>query len=423
MNSIHKTRVRSWALYDWANSAFATTIMAGFFPVFFQTYWSKGTDSAQTTANLGTTLAISGFALAVLAPILGATSDLGGVKKKSLFAFMMVGVLGTAALAFLGEGEWPKAAVIYGFSLFAFSAANVFYDSLLPSVSTGDTDKVSSLGFAMGYLGGGVLLAINVLMFQKPEMFGFAGPVEAVKGSFLTVAVWWLVFSIPLFVFVPEPATAREKLTWLHSVRSSFAEIASTLRKIKSQRNLMLFLLAYWLYIDGVYTVISMAVNHGVSIGLKSSALITALLLTQFVGAPSAMFFGWLASRMSPKKLILIGIVVYAGVVIFATQMQNEIQFYSVAAVIGLVQGGVQALSRSFYAKMIPAKYAGEYFGFYNLIGKFASVGGPALVAIGATLTGSARYGILGLLVLFVAGGFILIFVREELPGGARLPN
>ena len=397
--------------------------MAGFFPLFFQKYWSAGADPAQTTSNLGITLAVSGFALAVLAPILGATSDLGGVKKKSLFFFMMVGVFGTAALAYLGEGEWLKAAVIYGFSIFAFAAANVFYDSLLPSVSTGDTDRVSSLGFALGYLGGGLLLAVNVLMFQKPELFGFADATSAVKGAFLTVAVWWLLFSIPLFLFVPEPATARTKLSWLTSVRASFGEIRSTLGKIKSQRNLMLFLLAYWLYIDGVYTVISMAVNHGVSIGLSSSALITALLLTQFVGAPSAIFFGWLASRISPKKLILVGIFVYAGVVIFATQMNNELEFYAVAAVIGLVQGGVQALSRSFYAKMIPPKFAGEYFGFYNLIGKFASVGGPLLVALGASLTGSARYGILGLLVLFVAGGLILVFVREELPRSAGLSN
>lgn len=414
----------SWGFYDWANSAFATTIIAGFFPVFFQKYWGAGADPADTTAHLGTTLAISGFALAILAPILGATSDLGGIKKKSLFVFMLAGVAGTFALATLGEGEWLKAAVLYGLSLFAFSSANVFYDSLLPSVANDDdTDRVSSLGFALGYLGGGLLLAVNVVMFQKPELFGFADPTQAVKAAFFTVAIWWLVFSIPLFLFVPEPATARAKLSWVASVRSSFAEIRATLGKIKAQRNLMIFLLAYWLYIDGVYTVMSMAVNHGVSIGLRSSALITALLLTQFVGAPSAMFFGWLASRMSPKKLILIGIVVYAGVVVFATQMENEMQFYFVAAVIGFVQGGVQALSRSFYAKMIPAKYAGEYFGFYNLIGKFASVGGPALVAIGATLTGSSRYGILGLLVLFIAGGMILFFVREELPRSTRLSN
>lgn len=406
--------VLSWALYDWANSAFATTIMAGFFPLFFQLYWSKGADPAITTAKLGTTVSFASFIIAFMAPFLGAAADLGGLKKKFLFLFFLCGAVSTFFLGFVGEGQWLWAAAIYGLAFFGFTAANIFYDSLLPFVAKGQEDSVSSLGFGLGYLGGGLLLVVNVLMYQKPEMFGFADGTEGIKASFMSVALWWALFSIPLFAFVKEPAfTPRAASSLLHKTKQAWTTVLQTLRKIRADRNLFVFLLAYWLYIDGVYTVITMAVNHGVALGFKPSSLIAALVITQFVGFPSAIAFGRLARPFGCRKPILFAISIYILVVLYATQLQNETEFFILAAVIGLVQGGVQALSRSFFAKIIPPELSAEYFGFFNLVGKFASIIGPLIVAIGAYLTGSTRYGILGLLILFFVGGALLLQVKE----------
>ncbi|MGE3756670.1 MAG: MFS transporter [Pseudobdellovibrionaceae bacterium] len=413
--------VMSWALYDWANSSFATTVMAGFFPLFFQLYWSKGADPAVTTAKLGTTVSIASFAIAILAPFLGAAADLRGLKKKFLFVFCVGGVIFSASLGFVPQGEWLSAAITYGAALLCFTATIVFYDSLLPSVAKGNEDEVSAFGFGLGYLGGGILLAINVLMMQRPALFGFESEVQGILASFISVAIWWAVFSIPLFLYVPEPGLGVSTPSETHiftkifeGTKKTLSTVSGTLGKIKSNRNLFTFLIAYWLYIDGVYTVITMAVNHGVAIGLKPAALITALLITQFIGFPSALVFGKVARPFGCKKPILFAILVYFLVVIYSVFLETELEFLILAAVIGLVQGGVQALSRSLFSRMIPSELSAEYFGFFNLIGKFASIVGPAIVAIGAYVTGSSRYGILGLLVLFILGGTLLLTVKEQ---------
>lgn len=407
-------KIFSWALYDWANSVFFTTVMAGFFPVFFRQYWSNEANVSVGTERLGWILSISGFLLAVVSPTLGVLSDKKGLKKKLLFASMLLGVLCTGGLYFVGAGGWLTAALLYGTSLFLCSASCVFYDALMVSVCKPDEyDFVSSFGYALGYLGGGILFLINVLMFLHPAWFGIPDPVTAVKISFLTVGVWWFIFTLPLMVNVDEPAFAPQKKSIYQLTGETFRDLRRTLKEIFHDKNLFYFVLAYWLYIDGVFTVMSMAVDFGMALGFESSNLIKALLITQFVGFPSAYLFGSLAKKISNRNLILFCLAIYVFTIIAAAHMSQAWHFYVLAGVIGFSQGGVQALSRSLFAQLIRAEQSGEYFGFFNLLGKFASVIGPALVAITARFTGDARQTILSLLLLIMGGGFFLWKVKK----------
>jgi len=404
----------SWALYDWANSSFSTTIMAVFFPVFFQKYWGQGSDSTLTTARLGTTITIASLIIAFLSPTLGALADQRGSKKLFTFLFMILGVFGCGLMAFIGVGDWLTAAVAYAIAQIGFNASCVFYDAFLPSIAPGKkANQASSLGFGMGYLGGGILLLLNVLMTQFPEKFGLADSTEAVKFSFLSVALWWSVFSIPLFLNVPEPQTMKTGLSLLKATHHSVMGLWATLKGLLHEKNILLFLVAFWLYIDGVYTVMTMAVDFGISIGLSDQDLIPALLIVQFVGFPTAILYGQLAKKWKCRTLILSCIFVYAITVVGAAQMSTAWHFYFLACIIGVVQGGVQALSRSLYSRMIPPAASGEYFGLFNLVGKFASIFGPLLVGWGAYLTGDPRKGMMGLLILFILGGALLYRVKE----------
>lgn len=410
-------KVIAWSFYDFANSVFYTTVMAGFFPVFFKQYWSQGISAVASTERLGWILSISGFLLAILSPTLGAVSDQRRNKKKFLAVTMFIGVICTLSLSFVTSGDWLIAALLYGTALFMCSASCVFYDSLLPYVcKPDDYDFVSSLGYSLGYLGGGVLFAFNVLMFSKPEWFGLIDGIIAVRWSFVTVAVWWLVFSIPLFRFVPEPhlKLVNQKHSIIRLTKDSLAELKETLKHVVQNRKILLFVIAYWLYIDAVYTVMAMAVDFGMALGFEASALIKALLITQFVGFPAAYLFGALSAKYSNRNLILVALAVYAGVIIAATRMTQVSDFYLLAAVIGLAQGGVQALSRSLFAQLTPQEKSGEYFGFFNLLGKFASVLGPALIAVFARVTGDSRIAMLSLLILIFAGGFFLMQVKVK---------
>jgi MFS transporter, UMF1 family len=407
-------KVLSWAMYDWANSAFSTTIMAGFFPVFFQKYWGLGADPTLTTARLGTTITIGSTILAFLSPTLGALADHRGNKKIFTFFFMLIGLLGCSMMAFIGAGGWVWAAVAYSVAQIGFNASTMFYDGLLPSIAPGrKADQASSLGFGLGYLGGGVLFLLNVIMYLKPQLFGLSDGVQAIKFSFLSVAVWWAIFSVPLFLYVPEPHAARGTGSWLKATRQSISGLLQTFKRLVKEKNTLIFLVAFWLYIDGVYTVMTMAVDFGISIGLNSQHLMTALLIVQFIGFPAAIVYGQLAKRWGCRIPILTCIVVYAVTVVLATRMSESWHFYLLACVIGLVQGGVQALSRSMFSRMVPPAASGEYFGIFNLVGKFASIFGPLLVGWGAYLTGDPRKGMLGLLVLFVIGGCLLFAVKE----------
>jgi UMF1 family MFS transporter len=409
----------SWALYDWANSAFATTVMAGFFPVFFSRFWSAGADTALTTFRLGMVNAAAGLAIAVLAPLLGAIADRGGHRKSMLLAFSLLGIGTTFALYFVGEGQWVAAAILFALGTLGFNGGVVFCDALLLDVAAPrDYDRVSALGYALGYLGGGVLFAINVLMVVKPALFGLADATAAVRWSFVTVAVWWAVFTVPLLLGVRE-APARSGPAVRNAFTAGWQELISTFRHVRTQPVLLQFLLAYWLYIDGVNTVIKMAVNYGMALGLDSTDLLGALLLTQFVAFPASLAFGWFGKRIGARAAVLLGLVIYAGLTIWAYFLDSALEFYLMAATLGLVQGGVQSLSRSLYGRLVPQGKSAEFFGFYNMVGKFGTVLGPALMGGVALLTGSTRASILALLLLFVAGGLLLWRVRFAATGSA----
>ena len=387
MSSVFTRRpVLSWALYDWGNSAFATTVMAGFFPVFFNGFWSVGADGSLTTARLSFANGIASLVVALLAPIIGAIADRGGSRKKFLFVFAALGIVMSGGLYFVQQGNWAVAVLLYVCATVGFAGSNVFYDSMIVDVAKPDEfDMVSAYGYALGYLGGGILFAVNVLMTLQPAWFGLADATQAVQVSFLTVAIWWLVASVPLLLWVEEAPTVDQKPA-LGAVRAGFQQLMDTARAIGELKPVLIFLCAYWLYIDGVYTIIKLAVDYGIRLGFESSQLVLALLLVQFVAFPSALFFGWAAKYVGVKRGILIALSVYMLTTIWASRIVEVWEFFGLAIVIGLVQGGVQSLSRSLYARIIPADKTGEFFGFYNMLGKFASVLGPVFVGVVALL-------------------------------------
>ncbi|WP_330219977.1 MFS transporter [Acidihalobacter prosperus] len=399
----------AWALYDWANSAFATVVMAGFFPIFFREYWSRGQPSETITFHLGVVNSTASLLIALLAPVLGAMADRGRTKKRFLALFTLLGIAGTASMFLLGGGHWQYAAVLYTVAVIGYMGANIFYDALLVAVAKPrDYDRVSSLGYGLGYLGGGGLFAVCVALTLWPSRFGLSDAAEAVKGAFLLTAVWWGVFSMPLLLRVPEPDGGSPVAGWGKVARAGWRQLLETLRHIRSLKLVGGFLLAYWLYIDGVNTVIRMAVNYAMSLGFGSQQLIAALLLTQFVGIPAAIAFGYLGERIGTRTAILFGIGVYVLATLWAAVMHSTWEFYAIAAVIGLVQGGVQGLSRALYARLIPSEKSGEFFGFYNMLGKFAAVIGPLLMGVTALVSDDPRLSILSILILFLSGAILL---------------
>jgi len=411
-----------WVLYDWANSAFATTVMASFFPIFFKEYWTVGTDPVVSTAKLGLANAAAGILVALMAPVLGAIADRGEAKKNFLLFFAAIGILATSALYLVPRGSWQMAAACYVFAMMGFAGSIIFYDSLLTTVATeARRDFVSSLGFSIGYLGGGVLFALNVWMTLSPATFGLPDSGEGVKLSFLSVGLWWAAFSLPL-IFLVRERTGTVKKARRAVIREGLGQLRDTVREIRHMKTIFLFLVAYWLYIDGVDTIIVMALDYGLSIGFKAEDLIVALLITQFIGFPSALFFGYLGERIGAKQAILIGIAVYLFITIYAAFIDDKREFFILACMIGLVQGGVQALSRSLYSRIIPADKSAEFFGFYNMLSRFATVAGPVLIAMtgiaarsmGFAGSTASRIGIVSVAILFLAGGLVLRFVDED---------
>lgn len=404
--------VLAWALYDWGNSAFATTVMAGFLPVFFKQYWSAGAPATVSTFRLGLLHAAGGALIALLAPFLGAMADRGGLRLRLLALFTLLGTATTAALYLVPQGDWVMAMALYGLAGIGFAGGVTFCDALLMDVAEPpEYDLVSAWGYALGYVGGGVLFAVNVLMTLQPARFGLASPAEAVRLSFVMVAGWWLLFTLPALLWVRERGPVGT-LPAGAAMRAGLSELGATLRSIRSYRPLVWFLLAYWLYIDGVNTIIKMAVDFGLSLGFPQQSLIVALLVTQFIAFPAALAFGWIGQRIGARNGIFIAIAVYAAATVAAYFMDSVGDFYLLAIVIGLVQGGIQSLSRSCFAAQIPPGKQGEFFGFYNMMSKFAAVLGPLLVGSVALLTGSSRAGILSVLVLFGSGALLLWHAR-----------
>lgn len=417
----NKKTILGWSTYDWANSAFATTIMAGFFPIFFNQFWSVGSDPTISTARLGLANSTAGIIIALSAPLLGAIADKGSSRKKFLFFFAYMGAVMTTALYFVSKGNWTLAVLLYILASIGFSGGNIFYDALINFVSSEKRmDFVSSLGFSLGYLGGSLLFAVNIWMTHNPSMFGFTDTSHAVRFSFLTVGIWWAVFSIPLFLFVEEPKGGRAQSD-TSVIKEGLAQFVATFHEVRHLKTIFVFLIAYWLYMDGVDTIIRMAVAYGISIGFNPGDLAMALLITNIIGFPSTIAFGYLGTMIGAKRAIFIAIGVYLFVSIWGAFIRYKMEFFSLAIMIGLVQGGIQALSRSFYAKIIPPQKSAEFFGFYNMLGKFAVVIGPVLMGgVGLLIRSwgfeshvASRVSITSISLLFIAGGILLFFVDE----------
>ncbi|HEY5929365.1 MAG TPA: MFS transporter, partial [Burkholderiales bacterium] len=364
--SAERKAILSWALYDWANSVFLLIVASAFFPVFLKQYWNADGDPSGSTLLLGAANSGASIIVALLAPIAGAIADRGAAKKKYLLACTVVAAVATAALSLAGRGEWQAAVLLFILASIGFSIALIFYDALLVTVATeGQMHIVSALGYGLGYLGGGLLLIVNIAMTIWPHAFGLADSAQAVRASFILVGLWWVLFTIPLVLFVRErsiPATLGGRAAIVAALR----QIAATLREVRKLRAVWLFLLAYWCYIDGVYTIARMAVDYGMAIGLKPTSLIVALLITQLVGFPASMAFGYAGTRIGAKAAILAGILAYIGATAWSYYMTELWEFFVLAGMIGIVQGGVQSLSRSFYARLVPPAQAGEFFGFFN---------------------------------------------------------
>ncbi|MEJ2273773.1 MAG: MFS transporter [Woeseiaceae bacterium] len=403
----------AWAFYDWANSSFALSVLAVLFPLVLGNYWSAGDDGAAVTARLGWITFAASAIVCVTAPFFGAIADAGGYRKRFLFFLALLGAIMTAALGWVGEGNWPVALGVYLFASIGYYSSTVFYDSLLVDVTEPrHYSFVSTLGFACGYLGGALLLTLHLWMVKSPATFGLAGPAEAFSYAFMTVGAWWLIFLVPLLFFVEERHRAIEVSSG--AVRAAYGELRKTIGHIGKYRNVATFLVAYWLYFGGVFSVIFMAVNYGQRLGFADEDLVLALLVTNFVGFPATLLFGVAARRFGARKCIYFAMLVYVGVCLWALQMSNVRQFFAMAMIIGSVQGGVQGLSRSLYASLIPKDQPGEFFGFYNMTTKFAHVLGPALVAIAAMLSDDPKWVLLALLPLFFLGGLLLTRVRED---------
>ncbi|MBP2076687.1 MFS transporter [Oceanobacillus polygoni] len=405
---------RSWMLYDFGNSAFATTIMAAVLPVYYSSVAASGLEDGLATSYWGYSQSISVLVVAILAPILGAISDFSAAKKKFLQFFAFMGIVASILLFFVGEGDYILASVLFIVGSIGFSGANVFYDGFLPEVATKDEiDRVSSGGFAYGYIGGGILLAINVLMILNPGWFGLPDTEMATRAAFVTVGIWWLVFSIPLIKNIREEKKVDVKRDRSY-VAIGFSRVGNTFKEMKQYKQLLIFLLAFWLYNDGISTIIRMATVYGSEIGIAQNDLIVALLITQFVGIPFTFFFGWLASVITAKRALNITLFVYLGIVIIGYFMTSALHFYILAIVVGMVQGGAQSLSRSIFGRMVPANKHAEFFGFYGISSKFAAVIGPFVFAFVGQITGNSRLGIVSLIVFFIAGIIILRFVDVE---------
>ena len=415
----NKRAVWSWAFYDWGNSAYSTTVMAGFFPLFFKEYWADPHNPNQSTFYLGMANSIASIVVASLAPLLGSIADQGSAKKKFLTLFSFLGVIMTGGLWMVSQGNWQMAVVFYVMATIGFASGNVFYDSLLPGLASEErVDVVSSLGFGLGYLGGGLLFLVNVFMYLKPEIFGIPDGATAIKLSFLSVAVWWAVFTIPLILFVPEPKN-YDSVNINNAIQMGWIQLIQTFKEIRNMKVVGTFLLAYFFYIDGVDTIIKMAVDYGMSLNFSGESLIIALLIVQFVAFPAALIYGRLGAKIGAKTAIMIGIIAYSVITFLGYFITKAWHFYVLAILIGLFQGGIQALSRSLYTRIIPAEKSAEFFGFYNMLGKYAAIIGPALMGTISLVTGSARLGILSILLLFILGAFLLN--KVDLDEGKRL--
>jgi MFS transporter, UMF1 family len=413
MDKKHNKIINAWAMYDWANSAFATTIMAAVLPVYYSSVAAANLGGNLATVYWAYTTSISLLIAAIVSPVLGALADFSGVKKRSLAIFAFLGILGTALLYFVKTGDWLMASIFFVIGDLGFAGSLVFYDSLLPHIASGEEmDQVSSKGYALGYLGGGILLAINLamIMFAPKELTGLMS-----RLSFVSVALWWFVFSIPLLKFVPEPPrrvmSGEENF---NPIRASFSRLVHTFREITKFKQLFLFLVAFWFYNDGIGTIIKMATIYGAEIGITQTTLIGTLLMVQFVGIPFAFLFGWLAKKIGTKKSIYLSLIIYTFIAIAGYFMSQEWHFWALGLAVATVQGGSQALSRSLFGRMMPKSKSAEFFGFFSVSEKFAGIAGPFIFGIVGQIMGHSRLSIVSLIIFFIIGAVLLTRVDVE---------
>ena len=430
---LHRPELRAWAMYDWANSAFVTVIMTAVFPIYFSSVAGAGLSPEVATFRYGVATTAGLLLIALAAPVLGAIADLRPVKKRMLATFLAAGVLATALMFFVQRGDWLLAALLFVVANIGANGSFVFYDSLLPHLARQDEmDRVSTAGYALGYVGGGLLLALNLAWIQRPEWFGLphgAGLTSAqetlpARLAFLSVAVWWGLFAIPLFRRVPEPPVARahggaaaaaagpDTRSAGQLLGAAFGQLGATFRELRGFRNAALMLLAFLIYNDGIGTIIRMATIYGTEIGIGRGALIGSILVVQFVGIPCAFLFGSLAGRIGAKRSIFLGLIAYTVISLVGYFMRTATHFLLLAVLVGLVQGGTQALSRSLFASMIPRQKAGQFFGFFAVVEKFAGIFGPLVFSATIALTGSSRNAILSVIAFFAVGAALLARVN-----------
>ena len=410
---LHRPELRAWALYDWANSAFLCTIITAVYPIYFAQVSASDLEPARATTVFATATTAALCVVAFLAPILGAVADHYAIRKRLLAFFLMLGVLGTAGLAWTGAGDWKLGASLFILANIGASGSFVFYDSLLPHIAgPKEVDRVSTAGYALGYLGGGLLLAVNLLWIMKPDVFGFADAPTAMRWSFLSVAIWWGLFSIPLLRRVPEPPGSEVREG--NPVTVAFLRLLSTFRELKRYRQALLLLIGFLIYNDGIGTIIRMTSVYGTEIGLESSTMISAILMVQFLGIPFTFAFGALSDKIGTKKAILLALAIYMVVAVLAYKMSNAKEFYALAVLVAIAQGGCQALSRSLFASLVPPAKTSEFFGFFAVAEKFSGVAGTGIFALLVALTGSGRTAVLSIAAFFVIGAAFLMAVDVE---------
>ena len=407
-NSKLSKEVKAWISYDMGNSAFATTVVAAFFPIFYNQYWASNIDSILSAEYLSWTLVISNVALLFTAPLIGAITDISKTTKSLFISMVMISIICVALLFFVEAGSWIYALVFFGIANYFFSASNVLYDKILVQITSPDLfSKISGYGYAWGYFGGGLLFLINALMSLNPELFGLSTQAEAIRWSFITVSVWWTIFLLPISITFKDRTISSSKKILSNSINSIF----TTLKSISKYRNVFIFLIAFFLFIDGVHTVMALASTFALNLGLDTSSIIIALILVQFVAFPSTLMWSYVAQKRGDKLVINISIVIYIGIILYSFSLSNSTEFYILAALVGFVQGGIQGSSRSLFAKLIPAEKAGEFFGIFNTFGKAGAFMGPALVGIFLAIFKNTIVMLLPILILFVLGLIVLYFV------------
>ena len=405
--------VKSWIAYDAGNSAFATTVVAAFFPIFYLEFWASTMPKVEASIYLNWTLVICNTLILLSGPVIGAYTDINRSTKSALNIFTIIGALFVGSLFFIDVGSWLYALIFFGIANYCFCVAQIPYDKILTKItSPNNFSIISNQGYAWGYFGGGALFLLNALMSIYPSSFGLASQAEAIRVSFLMVSIWWLLFLIPLFLNFKETKTEQHSISVFSS---SFKNIFNTLKSVYQYKNAFLFLIAFFLFIDGAHTVIYLASTFALNLGLETSSIIQALILVQFVAFPATLLWGYVANKYGDKLVLYITIASYICIIIYSTTLSSAFEFYLLAAWVGFVQGGIQGSSRGMFGKLIPKEKAGEFFGLYNVMGRAGAILGPLMVGTLLTLYGNVRIALLPIAVLFIIGGLLLTRVKNEI--------